>query len=72
MTWDATGKGGPYFTMAFIQGPTLHELLQGLRSPEESTCASPSIEELIAYLVQAAETLQYIHDQGRRARRYQA
>lgn len=59
------GNGRPYFTMAFIQGPTLHELLQGLREEAQTTGdASPGMEELISYLLQVAETLQFVHEQG--------
>ncbi len=54
----------PYFTMALVEGPTLFELLHSLRNDDATQNRLLTIEQLLAYVLQTAETLQQVHQQG--------
>ena len=54
----------PYFTMALVEGLTLFELLASLRGDDVTEKRLLTIEQLLAYVLQTAEALQLVHQQG--------
>ena len=54
----------PYFTMALVEGPTLFELLASLRGDNATENHLLTIEQLLAYVLQTAEALSLVHQQG--------
>ncbi len=54
----------PYFTMALVEGNTLYSLLASLRTGDAIDACLLTLEQLLAYVLQIAEALQLVHQQG--------
>src|SRR5262245_59541789 len=53
--------GRPYFAMSLKPGPTLYDVLNGLRSGDEEIVRTYDLERLLGVLVHVAGALQYAH-----------
>ncbi len=57
-------QGRPYFAMALKTGPTLHDVLGGLRQRDPVTARRYALDDLLGVLIHAAAALEYAHDRN--------